>query len=77
MRRYNRYEPLRSNAMADYESDITRFIRELRAKKPDLELKQREGRAIFWDKQLDLDELKRWQDAKVPQQGYVYQSKTK
>jgi len=63
--------------MAQYESDITRFMRELKEKKPDLERRQREGRAIFWDKQLDLDELKRWQASRVPQQGYVYQNKTK
>lgn len=63
--------------MAEYVSDITRFIRELKEKKPDLERKQREGRAIFWDKQLDFDELKRWQEANVPQQPYVYQTKTK
>jgi hypothetical protein len=63
--------------MAQYESDITRFIHELKEKKPDLERRQREGRAIFWDKQLDLDELRRWQASKVPQQAYVYQNKTK
>jgi hypothetical protein len=62
--------------MAAYESDITRFIRELKDKNPDLERKQREGRAIFWDKELDLEELKRWQASNVPQQAYVYQNKT-
>ncbi len=60
-----------------YQSDITRFIEELKQKKPDLERKQREGRAIWWDKQLDWDELKRAQDSRVPQQGYVYQPTTK
>ena len=63
--------------MAEYESDITRFIRELKQRKPDLERKQREGRALLWDRQLDLDELARWRAAKVPQQPYVYQSKAK
>lgn len=61
--------------MAAYESDITRFIRELKERKPDLERKQREGRAIYWDKQLDFDELQRWQASKVPQRAYVYQDK--
>jgi len=60
--------------MADYESDLTRFIRELKAKQPDLERKQREGRALWWDKELDPEQLKRWQESKVPQQPYVYQT---
>lgn len=63
--------------MAAYESDITRFLRELKQSKPDLERKQREGRALLWDQQLDFDELARWQESKVPQQPYVYQTKTK
>jgi Protein of unknown function (DUF3460) len=60
--------------MAEYESDLTRFIRELKSKRPDLEREQREGRAIWWDKELDPEQLKRWQDSKVPQQPYVYQT---
>jgi hypothetical protein len=60
--------------MAEYESDLTRFIRELKAKQPDLERGQREGRAIWWDKELDREQLERWQASKVPQQPYVYQS---
>jgi hypothetical protein len=60
-----------------YQSDITRFLNELKAGAPETERRQREGRAIFWDKQLDLDELKRWHDARVPQQGYVYQTEPK
>lgn len=63
--------------MAHYESDLTRFIRELKAAKPELERKQREGRAIFWDKALDPDELARWQASRVPQAGYVYQPEPK
>ena len=57
-----------------YESDLTKFIRELKQKLPDLERKQREGRAIWWDKDLDPEQLKRWQESKVPQPPYVYQS---
>ncbi|MCA3222477.1 MAG: DUF3460 family protein [Burkholderiales bacterium] len=57
-----------------YQSDVTQFLNDLKARKPELERKQREGRAIFWDKQLDLDELERWQQARVPQQAYVYQN---
>lgn len=63
--------------MAQYESDLTKFIRELKQKKPDLERRQREGRAIWWDKQLDFDELRRWEESRVPQPPYVYQPKAK
>jgi len=60
-----------------YESDLTKFLKQLKANQPDLEKKQREGRAIWWDKELDRDELKRQQAARVPQQGYVYQTQAK
>ncbi|MFN3566821.1 MAG: DUF3460 family protein [Burkholderiaceae bacterium] len=63
--------------MTPYESDITKFIRELKQKIPDLERRQREGRAIWWDKQLDFDELKRWRESRVPQPPYVYQPKVR
>lgn len=60
--------------MADYESDITRFIRELKTKQPDIDRKQREGRAILWDKELDPEQLRRWQESRIPQRPYVYQT---
>jgi len=59
-----------------YESDITRFIRELKAKSPDIERQQREGRAIWWDKELDPDEQRRFRESRVEQQAYVYQTKS-
>jgi hypothetical protein len=60
-----------------YESDITRFLRELKAARPDLEDQQRAGRALLWDRPLDADQQARWQDARVPQKPYVYMSLTK
>ena len=62
--------------MADYESDLTRFIRELKSKRPEIERQQREGRAIWWDKDLDREQLKRWHESKVPQKPYVYQTQS-
>ncbi len=59
-----------------YKSDVTSFIDELRALKPTLEAEQRAGRALLWDKSLDRTAQADWQDAKVPQQDYVYQTKT-
>jgi hypothetical protein len=59
-----------------YVSDHTKFIRELLERKPELVEKQREGRAIWWDKtpRALADEAK--MDAgRVPQSGYVYDGK--
>ncbi len=60
-----------------YKSDITNFIDELKAKKPTLEAEQRAGRALLWDKAQDREALAAWREARVSQQPYVYQSKTK
>ncbi len=58
-----------------YKSEVTSFIEELKAKKPSLEEEQRAGRALLWDRALDRTEQADWQDATVPQQAYVYQTK--
>ena len=58
-----------------YTSDVTNFIEEMKAKKPTLEAEQRAGRALLWDRTLDRSSQAEWQDAEVPQQGYVYQTK--
>ncbi len=60
-----------------YTSDVTRFIDELRARKPTLEAEQRAGRALLWDKSLDRSQQAEWQDADVPQQAYVYQTQNR
>jgi hypothetical protein len=59
-----------------YTSDVTQFIEELKAKKPTLEAEQRAGRALLWDKTQDRNARAAWDAAKVPQQPYVYQTKT-
>jgi hypothetical protein len=60
-----------------YESDVTQFIGELKARKPTLEAEQRAGRALLWDRAIDRKAQAEWQDAEVPQQPYVYQTKAK
>jgi hypothetical protein len=58
-----------------YESEHTKFIRELMEKKPELALEQQRGRALWWDKQpQDLDERRRMDEGLVPQAPYVYQT---
>lgn len=59
-----------------YKSDVTNFIEELKAKKPTLEDEQRKGRALLWDRALDREQLQEFRDARVPQQPYVYQTRS-
>jgi hypothetical protein len=60
-----------------YKSDVTRFIDELKARKPTLEAEQRAGRALLWDRPIDRQAQAKWREADVPQQPYVYQTKAK
>jgi Protein of unknown function (DUF3460) len=62
---------------AGYVSDITLFLRELKAENPDLERQQRAGRAIWWDKDVDPDLYRRFRDSTLPQPAYVYQPKAR
>jgi hypothetical protein len=55
-----------------YESEHTKFMRNLLKKKPQLAEKQKEARAIWWDKTLDKEERARFKESKVPQKAYVY-----
>ena len=50
----------KENAMKAYESELSGFLRTLK-QQPQIEARQREGRALWWDRQLDADELQRWQ----------------
>jgi hypothetical protein len=59
-----------------YKSDVTAFLEELRTKKPTLEQEQRAGRALLWDKRIDLEAQAEYEEARVPQQPYVYQTKS-
>jgi hypothetical protein len=61
--------------MPIYQSDITRFLQELKQTRPHLEQEQRKGRAIWWDHPQDLDTTRRNRDSRVPQQPYVYQTR--
>ncbi|MGH8830408.1 MAG: DUF3460 family protein [Polaromonas sp.] len=56
----------------DYTSEVTQFIDQLKASKPTLEAEQRAGRALLWDKNLNLAEQSEYSQASVPQQPYVY-----
>ena len=60
-----------------YESELTLFLRQLKRENPEIEAGQREGRAIFWDKNLDRDLYRRFRQSDVPQPAYVYGSQGK
>ena len=58
-----------------YQSDVTQFIADLKAKKPTLEAEQRAGRALLWDKKIDAEAEAEYEAANVPQPPYVYFSR--
>ena len=61
------------NAMARYQSEITKFLTELKTEHPQLEAEQQAGRALLWDKEpLSVEDLRRAKAAKLKQRAYVY-----
>jgi hypothetical protein len=60
-----------------YTSEITRFIDDLKKKRPHLEADQRAGRALLWDQEPTGSSHATESDARVPQQPYVYQAQVK
>ncbi|WP_020654204.1 DUF3460 family protein [Massilia niastensis] len=59
-----------------YESEHTKFIKELKSRLPGMEQRQFEGRALLWDTApISLDEQARVQESRLRQQAYPYQSK--
>jgi hypothetical protein len=61
-------------AKPHYQSDVTQFLQQLKAQDPQLEARQREGRALLWDKNIDRSESQAQQEARVAQKPYVYGS---
>ena len=55
-----------------YESELTGFLRSLKQDRPQIEALQREGRALWWDRRPDPDDLQRWKASRVRQGAYVY-----
>jgi hypothetical protein len=58
-----------------YVSDFEQFLDKLKAERPGLDQRQREARAIWWDKNPSDLELRRDMDTgRVALKPYVYQS---
>ena len=60
----------------DYRSDATLFIDALKARKPEIDAEQVQGRALLWDKVVDRLALAGYRSARVKQKPYVYQTNT-
>jgi len=58
-----------------YRSDVTDFIAKLKKRDPQLEERQRQGRALLWDKTTDRELKDAERESRVAQQPYVYQTK--
>lgn len=61
----------------DYQSDATQFIEQLKARQPQLEAQQRQGRDLLWDKSVDRGAWAGYAQARVAQKPYVYQTEGK
>ena len=61
----------------DYKSETTQFIEQLKADQPDLESRQRAGRALLWDKVVDRLAWSEYRKARIAQKPYVYQTDNK
>jgi hypothetical protein len=61
--------------MADqYTSEITQFLQKFKSEHPDVEQRQRDGRARLWDRPQDPEQVEEFKQARVRQTPYVYQN---
>jgi len=59
-----------------YVSEITQFINQLKAERPEIVADQAKGRAIWWDKRPQTEEEQQEsKQSRVRQKPYVYQTK--
>jgi hypothetical protein len=60
----------------DYQSEATRFLNQLKEQKPELAAQQQAGLALLWNGKADREVLREYSAARVPQQSYVYQTRS-
>ena len=58
-----------------YTSDVTQFIQQLKRERPTLEAEQQRGRALLWDQNVDREARAAYEQSRVAQQPYVYQTR--
>lgn len=56
-----------------YQSDFTAFMNGFLEQNPQVDAERRELRLTWWERNLDLDDLRRWKESRVAQKPYVYQ----
>lgn len=59
-------------ARPHYTSEATDFIEALKQERPELDLAQRQGRALLWDKRIDREQQAELRAGRIAQTGYVY-----
>ncbi len=59
--------------MAQYQSEFTQFMNDFLQKNPQIAADQQKYRLTWWDKKVDLDDQKRWQESRVKNRPYAYQ----
>jgi len=57
-----------------YESEITQFLNQYKQEHRNTEQRQREGRALLWDRQIDSELQENFRAARLPMPTYVYQT---
>jgi hypothetical protein len=57
-----------------YTSEITQFLQKYKSEHPDVEQRQRDGRARLWDRPQDPELTEALKQARVRQTPYVYQN---
>ena len=57
-----------------YRSEVTQFLDDLKQSRPELDLQQRQGRALPWDKHIDRELQAEFKAGRVKQAPYVYQT---
>lgn len=60
--------------MAMYESEFTGFMQEFLSKNPQVVEEQKQLRLTWWEKEVSLDDQRRWKESAVRQKPYPYQT---
>jgi hypothetical protein len=58
-----------------YQSDITRFLQEMKARNPLMEEKQRRGRSLLWERPQRLEVAQLERESRLPTPSYSYYPK--
>ncbi|QEL57376.1 DUF3460 family protein [Chromobacterium paludis] len=56
-----------------YQSEFTKFMNGFLEQHPEVDSQRRELRLTLWDREVSLDDQRRWKESRVPQKPYVYQ----